>query len=161
MSKMERIVRVLSAMTIGRSPFFDVKRLRATSRAIAAGRSGAGRRYSRSRQRQRWAQHKPVLTLASATHDDSQVGHHAAGRGQGVVGRVRRELAKACVTSSSAMLHNLRQRAREEGREQRVHVPDLHRRQRDAKRSRSSPVRLASYASAAAASSAVRASGGL
>ena len=73
--KMERIVRVLSAMTIGRSPFFDVKRLRATSRAIAAGLSGAGRRYARSRQRQRWAASTySMLTLASATHDDSQVG---------------------------------------------------------------------------------------
>ena len=73
--KMERIVRVLSAMTIGRSPFFDVKRLRATSRAIAAGLSGAGRRYGSEPTTSKMGdQQLMVLTLASATHDDSQVG---------------------------------------------------------------------------------------
>ena len=73
--KMERIVRVLSAMTIGRSPFFDVKRLRATSRAIAAGLSGAGRRYFLEATTSKMGgQQLTVLTLASATHDDSQVG---------------------------------------------------------------------------------------
>ena len=73
--KMERIVRVLSAMTIGRSPFFDVKRLRATSRAIAAGLSGAGRRYFLEPTTSKMGdQQLPLLTFASANHDDSQVG---------------------------------------------------------------------------------------
>eukprot|EP00966_Prymnesium_polylepis_P039011 905466-Prymnesium_polylepis.1 len=38
-------VRVLSSITIGRSPFLEVKRLFATRRASAAGAIGGGRVY--------------------------------------------------------------------------------------------------------------------
>ena len=65
----------MSVITIGRSAFLEVKRLRARSRAIAGGVSGAGRRYgSEAPTSKTGDQQNGVLTFASATNADSHVG---------------------------------------------------------------------------------------
>ena len=162
--KMERIVRVLSAMTIGRSPFFDVKRLRATSRAIAAGLGGAGRRYgSEPTTSKMGGQQMRCSPWRARPTTIRRLANHAEEEGSGVSRQegVGVELAGVShLLISGDALIALRQRARERpgsGCTYQICIDDS----ATPNASRSSPVRLASYASAAAASSAVRASGGL